>query len=174
MATDPAFVWSPAATYTLIDVSESIENQRSHQGDEITAMTNPLSPKQASTKNPPAIQARLGVVSYLNSRPLYDALSDQPQIALEPDVPSRLVDGLLNDSVDAALLPVVDYFRSRDVLEPLSDACIACDGETMTVRVFLAHSRRTYYDAPRRFGFAHVGNLGATVVARTLQTRVDS
>lgn len=79
---------------------------------------------------------RLGVVSYLNSRPLYDALSQNETVQLLPDVPSKLIDGLSADRMDAALIPIVDYFRNRDTLQPLSDACIACDGETMTVRVF--------------------------------------
>jgi len=79
---------------------------------------------------------RLGVVSYLNSRPLYEPLTKNTAVNLTPDVPAKLIDGLLHNDVDAALIPVVDYFRHRDLLRPLSDACIACDGETMTVRVF--------------------------------------
>lgn len=97
-------------------------------------MTQPTTNNAAA--DPAVATTRLGVVSYLNSRPLYEPLTNLPTVSLTPDVPAKLVDGLLNDDVDAALLPVVDYFRHQDALRPLSDACIACDGETMTVRVF--------------------------------------
>lgn len=90
---------------------------------------------QSETSSPNRV-INLGVVSYLNSRPLYDAICQATDVSLTPDVPSRLIDGLMAGKMDAALLPVVDFQRHRDKLRQISDACIASDGETMTVRVF--------------------------------------
>lgn len=79
---------------------------------------------------------RLGVVSFLNSRPLIEGLEGRCDVQLVLDVPSRLAERLERGEVDAALVPLVDVLRSAGRLRVVSDACIACDGETMTVRVF--------------------------------------
>ncbi len=78
----------------------------------------------------------LGVVSFLNARPLCRFLAEDDSLRVSPAVPSRLAAMLASGDCDAALLPVVDYFRKRSDLTRISDACIAGDGETMTVRVF--------------------------------------
>jgi chorismate dehydratase len=57
-------------------------------------------------------------------------------VKLVTGVPADLPGRLLAGHVDAALIPVVDYLRYRDVLERVSDACIGADGATMTVRVY--------------------------------------
>lgn len=79
---------------------------------------------------------RLGVVSYLNSRPLIDGLEGRPDVSLYFDVPSALAARLENDAVQVALIPIFDVIAAAGRLHVLSDAGIACDGETMTVRVF--------------------------------------
>lgn len=87
---------------------------------------------------------RLGVVSFLNSKPLIAGLADRSDVRLAFDVPARLGSRLAAAEFDAALLPIVDVLRglpsaadaSAGVPEIVSDACIGCDGETMTVRVF--------------------------------------
>lgn len=79
---------------------------------------------------------RLGVVSFLNSKPLIEGLADEPGVELVFDVPSRLPERLFTDRVDVALVPIVDVIRSGGSLRAVSSSCIACDGETMTVRVF--------------------------------------
>lgn len=80
----------------------------------------------------------LGVVSFLNARPLRETLDDRDDVSLLPDVPARLGERLDRGECDAALLPIVDYWPRRDRLEIVSDACIGSDGETLTVRVFSA------------------------------------
>lgn len=77
-----------------------------------------------------------GVVSFLNARPLIEGLSQRPGWALRPAVPSALAALLDEGVIDVGLLPVVDYHRRRDRLRLISDACIASDGESLTVRVF--------------------------------------
>ncbi len=79
---------------------------------------------------------RLGVVSFLNSRPLIEGLADAPDLRLVFDVPARLPQLLEAGAVDVALIPVIDVLRTSGRYEPVSDACIGADGETMTVRVF--------------------------------------
>jgi len=78
----------------------------------------------------------LGVVSFLNTKPLIEGLSDEPGIRLHPAVPSRLAAMLHGGQADAALVPVVDYARAAPAWQVISDACIASDGEPLTVRVF--------------------------------------
>lgn len=81
--------------------------------------------------------ARLGVVSYLNSKPLIAGLVDaRPDLAIRFAVPAALEPLLAAGEVDVALLPIVDVLRSNGRYRLLGDSCIACDGETMTVRVF--------------------------------------
>lgn len=79
---------------------------------------------------------RLGVVSYLNAKPLIAGLDAESDIELILDVPSRLPNLLDRGLVDAALVPVVDFFEHDSRWKIISDACIGCDGETLTVRVF--------------------------------------
>lgn len=79
---------------------------------------------------------RLGVVSFLNARPLIEGLRDRADVRITFDVPSRLSQRLAAGEFDAALIPIVDVLASQPPLRVVSDACIGCDGETMTVRVF--------------------------------------
>ena len=79
---------------------------------------------------------RLGVVSFLNSRPLIAGLDHDARVELRYEVPARLPGLLDAGAADAALVPIVDVLRSGGRYRVISDACIGCDGETMTVRVF--------------------------------------
>lgn len=79
---------------------------------------------------------RLGAVSFLNARPLLEGLAADPRVSILQAVPSALAAELLAQRVDAALVPVVDALLHGDRLRVVSDACIGCDGETLTVRVF--------------------------------------
>jgi len=89
-------------------------------------------PKGIGGRSP---QVALGAVSFLNTKPLVAGLQQDEGIRLDYAVPSVLCDWLLSGRVDAALVPVVHLAAPR-AIEPISDACIASDGETLTVRVF--------------------------------------
>lgn len=78
----------------------------------------------------------LGVVSFLNARPLIAGLDRNPAVALRFAVPSALPQMLRTKEVSLALIPVVDLARKDREFKIVSDGCIASDGETMTVRVF--------------------------------------
>lgn len=77
----------------------------------------------------------VGAVSYLNSKPLIYGLENDPGIALHLRVPSALLDGLADRSYDVALLPVIDFQRMEG-LRIIPVGGIACDGPTLTVRIF--------------------------------------
>jgi len=77
----------------------------------------------------------LGAVSFLNARPLVAHLLGEPRVRLEFAVPSMLAEWVRGGHVDAALVPVVDLVGDPP-LRAVSDACLASDGETLTVRVF--------------------------------------
>lgn len=84
----------------------------------------------------PAAAVSLGVVSFLNARPLIEGLEGEPGLTIRYEVPSRLPPLLRHREVDAALVPAVDWARAGGAWQLVSDACIAGDGETLTVRVF--------------------------------------
>ena len=81
-------------------------------------------------------QFRLGVVSYLNARPLIEGLDTDRDFELVFDVPARLPHLLDEGVVNVALVPVIDLAQRGRSWQIVSDACIGCDGETLTVRVF--------------------------------------
>ena len=78
----------------------------------------------------------IGSVSYLNASPLVDGLEHDPSVRIEFDVPSKLLDGLLNGSTDIALIPVIDYQTAHQELCIVPSGGIGSDGETLTVRIF--------------------------------------
>lgn len=79
---------------------------------------------------------RLGVVSFLNSRPLVEGLEERPDVRCTFAVPAALPPLLDAGDVDVALVPIIDVLRAGERYRVVSDSCIAADGETMTVRVF--------------------------------------
>jgi len=79
---------------------------------------------------------RVGAVNYLNTRPLVYGLDRHADsIQLVFDLPSRLADALAAGGYDVALIPSVEA-----LLQPgytiVSDACIACRGPVMSVKLF--------------------------------------
>lgn len=79
---------------------------------------------------------RIGAVRYLNTKPLIfglPALLPDAEIVL--DLPSRLADGLAGGALDVALIPSVEYLRDPSYTI-ISDACIACRGPVLSVKLF--------------------------------------
>lgn len=77
---------------------------------------------------------RIGAVSYLNSKPLIDGLSERLDCGLTLDLPSRLSEGLLSGTYDVALVPIVTLFDHPELVI-VSDACIACRGPVWSVKL---------------------------------------
>jgi chorismate dehydratase len=80
---------------------------------------------------------KVGSVSFLNAKPLIYGLEGERDVRLSLDVPARLLEGLRDERYDVALLPVIDYQRMPG-LKLLTSGGIACDGATLTVRIFSA------------------------------------
>ena len=78
---------------------------------------------------------RIGAVNYLNSKPLVYGLNRYaPEVRLSYDLPSRLADSLAAGRLDVALIPSVEFFRALDC-RIVSDACVACRGPVLSVKL---------------------------------------
>ena len=113
-------------------------------------------------------------MQYLNARPLIEGLDGHDGFALTYDVPARLADLVLGGGVDAALIPVVDLLRTDRRWMILGDACIGCDGETLTVRIFSRvppeRIRRVYVDGDSHTSVALLHLLFAEFYGIDLET----
>jgi chorismate dehydratase len=79
---------------------------------------------------------RVGAVNYLNTKPLVYRLERlAPRAELVFDLPSRLADGLADGRFDVALIPSIEFFQDPDY-RIVSDACIACRGPVLSVKLF--------------------------------------
>jgi chorismate dehydratase len=84
----------------------------------------------------PSSKLRLGAVSYLNTKPLVYGLEQlAPNAVIEYDLPSRLATGLAEGRFDVALIPSIEYFADP-TYSIISDACIACRGPVLSVKLF--------------------------------------
>ncbi len=79
---------------------------------------------------------RIGAVSYLNTQPLIEGLDDLSGVSLIRAVPAALPAMLDDGSIDVGLVPIIDTVRDNRSWKVCSNACIGCDGATLTVRVF--------------------------------------
>jgi chorismate dehydratase len=78
---------------------------------------------------------RIGAVNYLNSKPLVCGLQSLAPVArITYDLPSRLADSLAAGRLDVALVPVVEFFRTPGQ-RIVSDACVACQGPVLSVKL---------------------------------------
>ncbi|HEX4132407.1 MAG TPA: menaquinone biosynthesis protein [Pirellulales bacterium] len=81
-------------------------------------------------------KVRIGAVTYLNTKPLiYELERLAPQAELVLDYPSRLADRLADGELDLALIPSIEFFQ-RPGYTIVSDACIACRGPVLSVKLF--------------------------------------
>jgi chorismate dehydratase len=79
---------------------------------------------------------KIGAVSYLNTRPLVYRLAEfAPTAEIVFDLPSRLADYLAAGRLDVALIPSIEYFQTSGYTV-VSDACIACRGPVLSVKLF--------------------------------------
>src|SRR5262245_56221797 len=79
---------------------------------------------------------KVGAVTYLNTKPLVYRLSElAPQADIVFDLPSRLADQLAAGELDVALIPSIEFFQDP-TYRIVSDACIACRGPVLSVKLF--------------------------------------
>jgi len=82
---------------------------------------------------------RVGVVSYLNAKPLYYGLHDfAPETRVFLDYPSVLAERLANGELDVALIPSIEYLRGAKTegYEILPGFAIAARGAVRSVKLF--------------------------------------
>jgi chorismate dehydratase len=79
---------------------------------------------------------RIGAVRYLNAKPLTHALAQAaPWADVVFDFPSRLADRLAAADLDVAMIPSVEFARHAGY-RIVSDACIACQGSVLSVKLY--------------------------------------
>lgn len=80
---------------------------------------------------------RIGAVSYLNTKPLvYRLAARLPGSEIVLDYPSRLSDALAAGELDIALVPSAELLNHPE-WSVVSDACIACRGPVLSVKLLL-------------------------------------
>ncbi|HCA39931.1 MAG: menaquinone biosynthesis protein [Phycisphaerales bacterium] len=79
---------------------------------------------------------RVGVVSFLNARPLVAGLESLANWSITSAPPSALIDLLAADEVDLALCSSVDLLTAPFEVAWLASTPLACRGATRTVRLF--------------------------------------
>ena len=81
---------------------------------------------------------RVGIVNYLNTRPLLYGLENSPvrgQIDFIPDYPSNIARDLREGKIDMGLVPVAIIPEMQE-WHLVSDFCIGCDGPVASVCLF--------------------------------------
>lgn len=116
---------------------------------------------------------RLGVVRYLNTRPLIAGLESLGGLHMRAEVPAELIGTIERGEVDAALCSSIDYQRSSHDLVILPVGLLGSAGATLTVKVFsrvpLAQVRRLHADAD-----SHTSRVLAGILfAERFNTRVE-
>ena len=103
---------------------------------------------------------KVGIVSFLNTRPLLYGLKLQPiasQIELIEDNPARLADMLEKNEIDLGLIPVASI-PQLDKFYMVGDYCIGTEGEAASVCLFsevpLEEIKRVYLDYQSRTSVA--------------------
>ncbi len=103
---------------------------------------------------------RVGIVNYLNTRPLIYGLQRPPvneKIELVGDYPSKLAEMLLKNEIDVGLVPVavIPQLPSYHII---GDYCIGTEGEIASVALFsevpMAEIKRIYLDYQSRTSVA--------------------
>jgi chorismate dehydratase len=99
---------------------------------------------------------KVGIVSYLNTRPLIYGLKLEPiasQIELVEDNPARLAEMLKNDEIDLGLIPVAAIHELKES-HLLGEYCIGTEGEAASVCLFsevpLEQIEKVYLDYQSR------------------------
>jgi len=103
---------------------------------------------------------KVGIVSYLNARPLVYGLKLPPivnDIELIEDTPARLAELLINDQIDVGLIPVAVIPQLKEYFIA-ADYCIATETEVASVCLFsevpLNEIKKVYLDYQSRSSVA--------------------
>jgi len=83
---------------------------------------------------------KVGVVNYLNARPMMIGFEDKTilhDFEFVYDVPSRLARKLIEKKLDIALVPVIEYFRNDKIWNLLQAPAICSFGKVKSVKLYL-------------------------------------
>jgi chorismate dehydratase len=103
---------------------------------------------------------RVGIVNYLNTKPLVYGLERPPikdLIELKKDYPAKLAEMLINDEIDVGLIPVavIPQLPSYHII---GNYCIGAEGEIATVALFsevpMPEIKKIYLDYQSRSSVA--------------------
>lgn len=79
---------------------------------------------------------RVGAVEYLNSKPLYEGLTEvRPDVSLTLDLPSRLADAMARGELDVGLIPAAEYLRG-DGYSLVPGVAVGSFGPVLSVTLF--------------------------------------
>ncbi len=147
-------VMAPPADSLLLD-----ETSRTFRaGTTGTSSVQNASPDAAANR-----AVRIGAVSYLNSKPLVENLTELlPDASIQLDYPSRLADELSAGRIDVGLIPSVECFY-RPGYEVISDACVATHGPVLSVKLYF----RKHPGAVRRLALDE-GSRTSAALARIM------
>lgn len=103
---------------------------------------------------------RVGIVNYLNTRPLIYGLLQPPVsdlIELTGDYPAKVAEQLMNDEIDIGLVPVA-VLQKMPEYHVIGNYCIGTEGEIASVALFsevpLSEIRKVYLDYQSRTSVA--------------------
>ena len=103
---------------------------------------------------------RVGIVNYLNTRPLIYGLLRPPVnelIELSGDYPAKVAEQLMNDEIDIGLVPVA-VLQKMPEYHIIGNYCIGTEGEIASVALFsevpLSEIRKVYLDYQSRTSVA--------------------
>ena len=113
------------------------------------------------------MSVRLGVVSFLNARPLVYSLQHDERFALTYSVPSRCAVDLQMRRADVGLIPSIEYARSVDSYKIVPGLAIAATGPVLTVRLYHA----TPLDDVRRVALDTSSRTSASLIKILLRER---
>lgn len=113
------------------------------------------------------MSVRLGVVSFLNARPLVYSLENDARFALTYSVPSRCAADLQVRKADVGLIPSIEYARSVDPYKIVPGLAIAATGAVLTVRLYHA----TPLDNVRRVALDTSSRTSASLIKILLRER---
>ena len=112
------------------------------------------------------MKLRFGASSFLNTAPLIEGLRERSDVTLIHLEPSKLMDELLNNRIDSAFVPIVDYL-SNDSVELIDGIGVASLGNVKSVLLRLYKPLKSIKKI-REDPASHTSNLLVKVLAREL------
>ena len=105
---------------------------------------------------------RVGRLPYLHAEPFYFDMERRGMV-LHEMVPSAFAAALVDGEIDAGTVPVADYFRLQDCLQPVAGFCVATPRKTGSIVLYSTKPIAELHDA----------RIGVTEEAATASKLLD-